>query len=275
MNAQNHIAIVGAGPAGLSCAIVLAKAGRKVTVHEWHGDVGHRFHDDFQGLENWSSPQDVLEEFAAAGIVADFEHHPVTDGVVFDTHAVAHRVHGDRPLFYMLRRGSGAGTLDRALLGQALAAGVEVRFNDRVQKISGAMVRAAGPRRADVIAVGKVFETTMADGTWLALGKDLAPGGYAYLLVRDGRGTVASCMFSGFHDQARHLRATVDFFTRHAGLRMDNAKAFGGYGNIRLPRSAMQGGYPVIGEHAGFQDALAGFGMRYAVTSGHLAAKAW
>lgn len=34
-----------------------------------------------------------------------------------------------------------------------------------------------------------------------------------------------------------------------------------------------RGGHPVIGEQAGFQDALAGFGMRYALRSGILAAR--
>ena len=54
---------------------------------------------------------------------------------------------------------------------------------------------------------------------------------------------------------------------------MRNPRPFGGYGNVRLPRTAMQGGHPVIGEHAGFQDALAGFGIRYAIRSGVLAAR--
>ena len=35
----------------------------------------------------------------------------------------------------------------------------------------------------------------------------------------------------------------------------------------------MQGVHPVIGEHAGFQDALAGFGIRHAIRSGVLAAE--
>ena len=64
---EEAITIVGAGPAGLVCAIVLAKAGRKVIVREWHNDVGHRFHDDFQGLENWSHDQDALQELATWG----------------------------------------------------------------------------------------------------------------------------------------------------------------------------------------------------------------
>lgn len=273
MAAPSGIEIVGAGPAGLTCAIVLARAGRRVTVHERHGDVGHRFHDDFQGLENWTDPQDVLAELAEAGIEAGFDHHGVRKGVVFDRHARPHAVQGARPLFYLLRRGRVAGSLDRSLLDQARAAGAEVRFNDRVEKTSGDMVLAGGPRRAGIIAVGYVFDTKMADGAWLALDDALAPKGYAYLLVHAGRGTVASCLFTGFRDQAKHLAATVAHFERHAGLDMADPKPFGGFGNMRLARTAMQGGYPVIGEHAGFQDALAGFGLRYAMRSGRLAAE--
>jgi flavin-dependent dehydrogenase len=66
------ISIVGGGPAGLACAIVLARAGYRVVIHEQHTRVGSRFHGDFQGLENWSSDQDVLDELALSGIQALF-----------------------------------------------------------------------------------------------------------------------------------------------------------------------------------------------------------
>ena len=273
MEIGSTIRIVGAGPAGLACAIVLARGGRKVVVREWKDRVGHRFHDDFQGLENWTSDLDVLEELAAVGIAADFDHHPFDRGTVFDPDGHPYAVRGRRPLFYLLRRGPGEGTLDSALLAQARAAGVEVRFGDRVKTFADAGVLAAGPREADVIAAGHVFETDMPDGAWLALGHEIAPGGYAYLLVRDGRGTVASCMFTGFRDHARHVRAAEDFFRAHAGLELRNPRAFSGYGAYRLPRSANQGEHPVVGEHAGFQDALAGFGIRHAIRSGVLAAE--
>ena len=265
--------IVGAGPAGLACAIVLARSGARVVVREWKDRVGHRFHDDFQGLENWTGEQDVLDELAAAGIASSFDHHPFDHGTIFDPSGCSYVVKGRRPIFYLLRRGPGEGTLDSALLAQARAAGVEVRFGDRVKTFAEVGVLAAGPREAGVIAAGHVFETNMSDGAWLALGDEIAPGGYAYLLVRDGRGTVASCMFTGFRDQARHVKSAEDFFRAHAGLEMRNARAFGGYGAYRLPRSAHQGGHPVIGEHAGFQDALGGFGIRHAIRSSVLAAE--
>ena len=273
MSEVSEVTIVGAGPAGLACAIVLARGGTRVVVREWKDRVGHRFHDDFQGLENWTRETDVLAELVGAGIAVDFEHHGFDRGTVFDPAGRRHQVRGRRPLFYLVRRGPGEGTLDSALLAQARAAGAEVRFGDRVRAFTGAGVLAAGPRAAGIIAAGHVFETAMADGAWLALGHTIAPGGYAYLLVKNGRGTVASCMFTGFRDQAGHVRAAEDFFQTHAGLEMRNPRAFGGYGNLRLPRTAMQGGHPVIGEHAGFQDALAGFGMRYAIRSGVLAAQ--
>jgi len=99
MASQPGIEIVGAGPAGLVCTIVLAKVGRRVTAREWHGAVGRRFHDDFQGLENRTDPQDVLAELAEAGISAGFARRAVHEGVVFDSNAKPHPVIGEHAGF--------------------------------------------------------------------------------------------------------------------------------------------------------------------------------
>ena len=267
------VTVVGAGPAGLACAIALARGGRRVTVREWHAGVGSRFHGDFQGLENWSDRRDVLDELAAAGIQATFEHHAVSGGIVYDHRGTPNAVRSRRPLYYLVRRGRGAGSLDQDLLRQATAAGAEVIFGDRASAARGSIVLATGPRHADAIAVGYLFDTDMPDGNWLALDGRLAPLGYAYLLIHAGRGTIASCMFTGFKRQADHVARTVAFFRERVGLEMRDPRPFGGFANFRLPRTAMQGGHAVIGEQAGFQDALAGFGMRYALRSGLLAAR--
>jgi flavin-dependent dehydrogenase len=267
------VTVIGAGPAGLACAIALARAGRHVVVREWHRNVGARFHGDFQGLENWSDEQDVLNELTAGGIKATFEYHPVSEVTAFDDRGARYRIQGSRPIHYLVRRGAGEGTVDEALLRQASAAGAEIRFDDRIGTIGGIAVLATGPRRADAIAVGYLFDTNLPDGNWVVFDGRLAPLGYAYLLFHHGRGTLASCMFTGFKRQAEHVDRTVAFFRDHVGLEMRNPRPFGGFANFRLPRTALQGGHPVVGEQAGFQDALAGFGMRYALRSGLLAAE--
>lgn len=267
------VTIVGAGPAGLACAIVLARTGRRVIVREWHNIVGARFHGDFQGLENWSDDGDILDELGAHGIGAGFDRHPVYGGTAMDAWGESYEVRSDKPLFYLVHRGPQQGSLDQGLLRQARDAGVEVRFDDRVARIEGPAVLAIGPRVADAIAVGYVFETDMADGCWVAFDDKLAPLGYAYLLVHIGRGTVTSCMFTGFKHHAEYLERTVTTFRDRVGLDMRDPRRMSGFANFRMPRSALQGGHPVIGEQAGFQDSLAGFGMRYALRSGILAAR--
>ena len=125
------VQVVGAGPAGLAAAITLARAGRRVVVHEAQQEVGHRFGADLQGLENWSTKVDVLDAFRAAGITTAFERLACSHGTAFDAWDGRHEVRSSEPLFYLVERGSGKGSLDWALLGQALALGVDVRFGSR------------------------------------------------------------------------------------------------------------------------------------------------
>jgi len=267
------VEIAGAGPAGLAAAITLARAGREVTVYEMQKEVGHRFDGDFQGLENWSTTEDVLTMLAASGLAMDFDAMPCRAGSVFDFAGNRYAIESDEPLFYMVERGPGPGTLDSALLRQARSLGVEVRFNNRLRHMAGAGILAAGPRAADAIAVGYHFETDMADGFWAICDDELAPQGYAYLLVMNGKGTMKSCMFSGFKQEKLYVQRTLDTFKKLVGLRMHNPRFHGGSGNLHIPRSAYSGSHPQVGEQAGFQDTLWGFGMRLAISSGVLAAQ--
>jgi len=272
-NRDTPVEIAGAGPAGLAAAITLAHAGRQVVVHEARREVGHRFGSDFQGLENWTTREDVLDVFKTLGLTTDFIAMPGQNGMVFDSARTSYEIKSDEPLFYLIERGPGPGTLDSALLAQAQSLGIEVRFNSRLRQMSGEGILAAGPRAADAIAVGYHFETDMADGYWVICDDELAPQGYAYLLVMKGRGTVKSCMFSGFKQEKIYVQRTVDAFQKLVGLEMKNPRPHGGTGNFRIPRSAYSGPHPQVGEQAGFQDTLWGFGMRLAISSGVLAAK--
>lgn len=269
----SRIEIAGAGPAGLAAAITLARAGKTVTVHEAQGEVGYRFQRDLQGLDNWSTQEDVLTLWRELGIDAEFKKLPCCQGTVFDAWGQAYVIRGDEPLFYMVERGPGADSLDTALLDQAMRMGVRVRFNSRVRELRGPGILATGPKGADAIAVGYHFDTDMADGFWVICSDDLAPRGYAYLLVMGGKGTVKSCMFTGFKQEALYVRRTVEAFQRLVGLDMRDPRSHGGVGNFRIPRSAQSGTHPVVGEQAGFQDTLWGFGIRTAIASGVLAAR--
>jgi len=267
------IRIAGAGPAGLASAITLARAGRRVIVHEAQREVGYRFQGDLQGLENWTATRDVLEELRGLGLTTAFATLACREGTAFDAWGRAYPVRSGAPLFYMVERGPGPGSLDAALLAQARGLGVEVHFKDRLGALRGRGVLAAGPKAGDVIGVGYHFDTAMRDGFWVICDDGLAPKGYAYLLVMRGKGTVKTCMFSGFKQERLYVERTIAAFRKLAGLEMRNPRPHGGVGNVRLPASAISGAHPVAGEQAGFQDALLGFGMRQAIRSGVLAAR--
>jgi flavin-dependent dehydrogenase len=264
--------IVGAGPAGLAAAIHAARHGVPVVVRERRGDVGGRFHDDFQGLENWTGEADVLEELAAAGIAPTFQHAGIREQVCFDPAGREFTFRSDRPFYYLVRRGPAPGTLDCALRDQAVAAGVEIRFRETVERLPEGGVVARGPRRSDVIAVGYVFDTDCADGSYGVLDDRLAPRGYGYLLIHAGRGTLATCMFADFHGERAYLERTASFFRERVGVRMERPRRFGGMGTF-APARWGDGPLAFAGEAAGLQDALWGFGMRYALRSGVLAAR--
>ncbi len=273
--AGEPIHIVGAGPAGLAAALTVARAGRRAVIHEQRSDVGVRFQGDLQGIENWTTAGDALDELAAAtGADLRGVARPFREGVFFDPAGRDYHYRSPDPLFYLVRRGPGPGTLDHALKSQAVEAGVEIRFREPWRRLAEGGIVAGGPRGADVVAVGYVFETDRADGVFGVLSDRLAPKGYAYLLISGGCGTVAACLFDGFREEASYLDRTVAFFQERAGLQMRRAVRFGGTGNILLPRTARQGCILFAGEAAGFQDALWGFGIRIGMVSGHLAARA-
>lgn len=267
--------VIGAGPAGLVAAATLARAGRRVRVYEKAATVGHRFSGDFQGLENWSSPDDALDRLASLGVEATFAYGPFHE-VTFYDRALRLVVAGStEPLFYLVRRGPEAGSLDRALLDHARDAGAEVLLDQPAEHARRGDIVAIGPRFADGLATGYVFPTTLEDQAHCIISEDLAPAGYAYLLVWEGRATVATCLFRNLQNWKEARRRTVETFTRLvAGLDLGEARPFSGYGSVfGSARYSDEAGRLYVGEAAGLQDPEWGFGMWYAMESGALAAR--
>jgi flavin-dependent dehydrogenase len=124
------------------------------------------------------------------------------------------------------------------------------------------------------VAVGYVFETDTADCSFAVLNDELAPRGYSYLLIHSGKATLATCLWRDFHNEATYLERTVAFLQERVGFTMLRPQRFGSAVNFHVRPPAAQGHVVWAGEAAGLQDALWGFGIRYAILSGKLAATA-
>ena len=275
MSSADALTIAGAGPAGLTAAIVLARAGRRVRVIEQRATVGARFNDDYQGLENWTTEGDVLDELRGAGLEPSWWFHPFFEGVLYDPALRPATIRSPRAMFYMVRRGADhPGSLDRALLTQATQCGVEIVFNQRAD-VSHADIVASGPSgRPMAIARGLTFPTSAPDCACALFNDAIAPAGYAYFLVSEGQATLATVLFERFREVHECLRRSADAITRLRGVTIPaDAHVWGGQGIFRIPETCQRGRSLWVGEAAGFQDVLFGFGIRSALVSGILAAR--
>jgi len=266
------ITIAGAGPAGLAAAIYLARGGRKVRVLERAPHVGSRFFGDQQGIENWSRKQDALDELSALGIRTSFTSTAVNQIHYTGPARQLVELKDSAPFFYLVRRGNTAGSLDCSLYEQALAAGVEVQFGRRCAP-DRADIMATGPRGISGVALGYVFATDSPPQALLFFDNELAPGGYAYLLISNGCGTLATTFPRNFRLARLYLQRTVAAATALVGLRMHQPRLFGGRGHFYLAQQFRTGFTLISGEAAGLQDFFMGFGIRYALLSGILAAR--
>ena len=109
---QQPIRIAGAGPSGLAAAIVLARAGRKVEVHEAKRDVGMRFIGDLQVIEGASERETVPDFLDRIGIERNFYFRPATWATFYDHRGKGRTIRSDAPYGYFIHRGAEENTLD-------------------------------------------------------------------------------------------------------------------------------------------------------------------
>ena len=268
------IQIIGAGPAGLTAAINLAKANIDVVVHEQNNDVGIRFKGDFQGLENWSTSDDTIDFLRSVGISVNFLCLPYSELAVFTPSGKRHLVKFPRPLFYLVERGADGDSLDQGLKKQAITAGVKIIWNDKVDEVKqGKAVVATGPKSADAIAKGIVFSTSHEDAAITFVDNRIAPKAYAYLLIKGGKATFATCLFEDFKNERKYFEGALERMKKSVDIDIQEPKEFGGFVNFFFKPVTKGNRFWYVGESAGFQDGLWGFGMRYAMMSGYLAAQ--
>jgi len=240
-----------------------------------NGDVGHRFNGDYQGIENWSTEEDALEFLETIGLESNFRLEPYSDGDFFNPSGEKYNFNTSRPLFYLVERGTSDWSLDQGLKRQAQQAGVQFEWGERMSHApQGKVIISTGPHAADAVARGIVFRTSHENYYAAFLDDEIAPQGYAYLLVNEGRATFATCLFEKFSEAFTFFDAALERMQQHVDIDIIDSKNFGGYINF-FPNQQLMKDHRIyyVGESAGFQDFLFGFGMRYAMHSGYLAAQ--
>jgi flavin-dependent dehydrogenase len=271
---KSKIKILGAGISGLSAAINLATAGYEVEVYERKGDAGARFLGDLQGLENYSEKGNVLDWLSTVNIKPDFYHKALPPLKALDGKGLAADFEFRRPLCYLVKRGVMQDSLDQGLKRQALEGGVRIFFNQKVDPASMDIV-AVGTTSKEIFAVDKGirFETAMPDMAIAIVNDDAAIKGYSYLLVVDGYGCICTVLFDHFHLAEGCYKKTISLLEQTTELDIRNPKKVGGIGSFSLAGNFKMNNQLYVGEAAGLQDLLWGFGIRSAIYSGHLAAK--
>jgi flavin-dependent dehydrogenase len=269
------IDIAGAGPAGLAAAITLARAGLTVDVYEKQSDVGKRFHGDLQGLENWSDEINVLGELDAMNIDINFDCDPLLELVITNgTRQRNSHYPAENPMGYLVKRGAFPGSLDYGLKEQAYSAGARLHFKETIPPEEADIV-ATGPISREIFAVDKgiIFRTDYPDTNIFLVNDDAAYKGYAYLLITGGYGCLCTVLFDRFDRLDACFQTTKAMFRAALPFTIEHEKPVAGIGSFSTKNIFQKGSALYVGEAAGLQDLMWGFGIRTAIRSGHLAAK--
>ena len=267
------IRIAGAGPSGLAAAIALARGGRRVEVHEAKADVGMRFIGDLQIIEGASEREPVPTFLDRIGIARNFYFRPSDWATFYDHRGNARTIRSGEPYGYFIRRGAEEGTLDRGLLAQARDLGVTVIFNSRLTPADAHIV-ATGPAAPDGLAREMTWRTTDPERVDVYFNHHLSPGGYSYLFILDGLATFGCAIVADFKKIDEYFDHSLAAAQRLHRFEIPAQSRTGySYMNFHLKQQSTSGQSRYVGEAAGFQDYLFGLGIRYALTSGYLAAR--
>ena len=267
-----RIDILGAGLSGLSAATILSREGYDVHVYEIRADSGARFDGDFQGIENWTSDTDFFDEMREWGFdPEEFKATPFNIIDLIHPDDVITQPSTDKPAFRVVERGTDSHCIDQGFKRMAQAAGATIHYDTR-KALEECDIIAAGPKESSAIAFGEIFHTDHPNHVSFQLNDKLAPGAYSYLIIIDGIGLICTCLWRQQKKSSRYLNETIAWYEEHYELNRRPIKRVGGKGDFSLPDRYIHEGRYYVGEAGGLQDFMWGFGMRYAITSGVLAA---
>jgi flavin-dependent dehydrogenase len=266
------IRILGGGIAGLTAAITLRKAGYEVEVHEKKRFCG-KHTADHQYLENWTFDPDVLEYLRSIGIASGFYCKPIYTQTFFAPSGERYTGQSQGPLMYLVKRGAGEDSIDQSLCKQAETVGVRILYEAKFDR-SKAEIISTGSENPTAVATGVRFCSDLPDQSAVLLDNELSQNFYSYFIVNDGEAEIVSCNGLQVKDVPDRLQRTIERFEQLLNIKAGQiTERFACVCDFRTPVTAKIGKQLYVGEAAGFQDQLGGFGMGYAFRSGYLAAQ--
>ncbi len=272
ISSNKIIKILGSGPSGVAAAINLAREGIDVIVYEKNDEPCARFNNGWQILENYSSRIDALEEMIQMNIGTNFFHRGYKKIDFYDHRLKKYPMKGEKPFGYYVKRGPEEDTLDSAMHRIAVDSGVEIKYGEIISETDADII-AGGSRYATGVSKEIVFESDAEDTLITILDNIIAPKGFAYLFIINGKGTIGTAILKNFRKINLYSEYTVLKLKKILDFDMRNVRESVSSVNFFIPSTAAFSGKIYIGEAAGFQDLLFGLGIRRSIQSGYLAAR--
>ena len=268
------IGIAGAGLAGLTTAIGLAQSDQSVEIFEAAPDSGWGRKDTWDAVENWTTEADfgiLLDQWK---INRNFDFWPIRNFEVYDARGECYSITTSRPILYLVKRGNQSGTLEHTLKAQALDCGVTIHYNERRSHQDMNVWAVGAQNRGQFLGAGIRFQTRHPNTVKLLISASHAPKAYAYLFVMEGQGVLSAILTRNYANARSYLQRSLEFFRQVSPFDIENVRFTSGFGGRRADFWQNETTPLRVGEAAGFQDYLWGFGIRYALHSGYLAAQA-
>ena len=214
-----------------------------------------RFIGDLQIIENASERESVPSFLDRIGVERNFYFRDAAWATFYNHAAKRHEIRSNTPYGYFIRRGAEDGTLDRGLLAQAQALGVDVRFKSRLDPAEADIV-ATGPASPDGLAKEITFATDLPELVDVYFDHNLSPGGYSYLFILDGRATFGCAIVADFKKIDEYFDHSLAAARRIHPFELGEHRTGYSYMNFHIKRQATKGRSRFVGEAAGFQDYL-------------------